>query len=75
MLAFRIIPSIFVFVSFAIFIMSFTYLCTFIIASNSFNILWYNLVQLSCFFLNSFVSFMLLSFLVMYGLGEVGAVM
>ena len=77
MLASRMDPSNFaivVFASSAIFIISLIHLCTFIIASISFNVLWYILVQSLLFSFNVLASSILLSFQVMYGLGEVGAV-
>ena len=64
MLAFRIVSFIFlivVLVSPAIFIISCTCFCTSIITSNPFNILWYNLVQSSRFFLNILTLSILLS--------------
>ena len=67
-LAFRIVLSISVIImlaSSAIFIMSHICLCTSIIASNPFSVLWYSLVQSSHLFLNALALFMLFNFLVM----------
>jgi len=76
-LAVKIVPSIsvtVVLVSSAIFFMSFSILCTSIIASIPFNVLWYNLDQSSHSLFITCAWSMLLSFRETYGLGEVGAV-
>ena len=77
MLTIKTVPSIsviIVFASSASFLISFVILCISIIVSNPFNVLWYNLDQSSCSLFITCAWSMLLSFLEMYGFGEVGAV-
>ena len=76
-LAFRIessISMIIILVSATIFIISLTCFCTSIIISSPFKILWYVFVQSFLSFFIILALSMLLSFLIMYGFGEVGAV-
>ena len=68
------ISIIIVFASSASFLISFVILCISIIVSNPFNVLWYNLDQSSRSLFITCAWSLLLSFLEIYGLGEVGAV-
>ena len=77
MLAVKINPSasiIVVLASFANFLISFIHLCTSIIISNPFSILWYSLDQSSLSLFITYAWSMLFNFLDMYGFGDVGVV-